>query len=356
MTRRKIQLVGGSSYYVSLPKEWADTQGVEPGDEVAVHTHLDGVLVVEIRETEGKPGVPDRAVLSVDEHDADGIERLLTAAYTAGVEQIAFESTAELSAAHHRAVDSVASELTGVTVSGTGDGVVTANTLLDPAEVSIRQSVRHLSFVALSMHRDATTALIGDTSPESVLERRKQVRRLHALVDRHFCRSLSEFDEVDALGITREELFRLWRTSQELEGVAEAAATVAKTARTLDTPVEESLVADVRETAVTARDCVERGATAVLEERDLGSVHESFTDHERVGEIVDDLEDRLFVEAVGDPRLIRATDAIERTSKCGTAIANVGLRKNICTCNSTSVANVSDDSPQNIRQASTGDE
>ncbi|MXR40392.1 AbrB/MazE/SpoVT family DNA-binding domain-containing protein [Halobaculum sp. WSA2] len=327
MTRRKIQLVGGGTYSVSLPKEWAETRGIEPGDEVGLHTHLDGVLVIEPQDGDGLDGVPEQVVLDADDLDAARVQRLLIAAYAAGIDRITVRFDAGVSSAQRHAVGSAAAELTGMTVVDESDTAITATVPVDPAEVSIRQSVRHFLFVATSMHRDGTAAVFGETSPESVLERTEQANRLHALVDRHFRRSLSKLDEVDALGITREELFRLWTASRELKRVAESAETLAETARDLDSPPERPLTADLRDAAQTARNCVETATPAVVDGGKVDPVRESIEAGERVRGLVDDLDARLFDEDAGDPRLTRATKAIERTADSGTAIAEIGLRQ-----------------------------
>jgi len=327
MTRRKIQLVGGGTYSVSLPKEWAESRGIEPGDEVGLHTHLDGVLVIEPQDGDGPDGVPEQVVLDVDDLDAPHVQRLLIAAYAAGVDRITLQADDGVSSAHRHAVGGATAELTGMTVVDESEAAITATVPVDPAEVSIGQSVRHFLFVATSMHRDGTAAVFGETSPESVLERTEQANRLHALVDRHFRRSLSKLDEVDALGITREELFRLWTASRELKRVAESAETLAETARRLDSPPEGPLTTDLREAARTARECVETATPAVVGGGKVAPVRDSIAAGERARGMVEDLDARLFDEGAGDPRLTRATEAIERTADSGTAIAEIGLRQ-----------------------------
>ena len=350
MTRRKIQLVGGSTYSVSLPKEWAETHGVEPGDEVSLHAHIDGSLVVATCTCGGTNGVPDQFTFEIDGHDVDELTQLMNAAYAAGVGRVTFVADEELSTTQRRAIAEAASELTGVTVHNETDNVIRANTPLDPEEISIRQSVRHLSFVALSMHRNATAALFGETNPELVLDQRGQVTRLHALVDRHFHRSLSRLAEVDALGITREELFGLWVASRELEQVSDTAVTIAETAQHLDAPPKGPLAEDLRETAQTARECVETATTAVIEEADLGALQRSIADSERVNTAVTTLDSRVLEKGVSNPRLIRAIDAIKRTSGHGTAIAETGLRGFVSRCEYTTDGSSAGGTRDNTKQ------
>lgn len=53
MYRRKVQIVGGSTYIVSIPKQWAEELGINEGSEVAIEKLFDGSL--KIFPISGKP-------------------------------------------------------------------------------------------------------------------------------------------------------------------------------------------------------------------------------------------------------------------------------------------------------------
>ncbi|WP_280535440.1 AbrB/MazE/SpoVT family DNA-binding domain-containing protein [Halopenitus sp. POP-27] len=53
---RKVQTVGNGTYTVSLPKEWAEAEGVAAGDTVTLHRHTDGILAVQARNRNGVHG------------------------------------------------------------------------------------------------------------------------------------------------------------------------------------------------------------------------------------------------------------------------------------------------------------
>ena len=71
MQTRKIQQVGGGTYTVSLPKEWATAADIEPGAVVALHSHIDGTLVVQT----GVESEADPLTLSVADTDPASLER-----------------------------------------------------------------------------------------------------------------------------------------------------------------------------------------------------------------------------------------------------------------------------------------
>ncbi|MCI4317652.1 MAG: AbrB/MazE/SpoVT family DNA-binding domain-containing protein, partial [Thermoplasmata archaeon] len=56
MEGRKLQLAGGSTYVVSLPKRWVLNAGLKAGDMLFIDTELDGSVSVRHRATD-KPAV-----------------------------------------------------------------------------------------------------------------------------------------------------------------------------------------------------------------------------------------------------------------------------------------------------------
>ena len=48
METRKVQLSGGTTYTISLPKSWAEEQGIESGSLVSIHPNGDGPLLVDV--------------------------------------------------------------------------------------------------------------------------------------------------------------------------------------------------------------------------------------------------------------------------------------------------------------------
>jgi len=322
MERRKVQQVGSGTYTVSLPKEWAERAGVTAGNTVQIDANGDTQLVIE-------PEAPaddatSRHELSVGDDPPERLERTIKAAYAVGFEELVLRAPAGFSRAQTRAVDRVANEFVGVALTTETETELTLQSLLDASEVSVRQSVRQLRFVTLSMHRDATAALADGAEP-SVADREDETDRLYALVDRHFGRGLTRLDELDALGLSRVELFELRTAARELERVADDTETIASVAGTIDTPPEAVPTAELRAIGRDARTVVERGTAVVVGDADAEVANDAIEAREAVRSRVEAL-DRDRLDAAGDHRLGRALDALRRTAESGGTIAELGLR------------------------------
>lgn len=322
MERRKVQQVGGSTYTVSLPKAWAERVGVSAGSTVNIDVHGDDQLVVE--PVSSPNGVAASLSLSAGDDSPARLAWTVRAAYSAGVEELVLRASEGFSADQRRAVEQAATGFVGVALTTETETELVVRALLDAAEVSVAQSVRQLRFTALSMHRDATAALIGTTNPR-VEDRREEATRLAAMVDRHFCRGLVRLEEVDALGLSRSELFELRTVAQGLSRVADEAATLATAGGAVDS-IPDVVPASALETASReARSVVEQATDVVVGDADASTAMDALDARNAVRASLADIDDTLAA-ANADYRLGRVVDALDRTATHGGDIAELGLR------------------------------
>ncbi|MGB9955049.1 PhoU domain-containing protein (plasmid) [Haloferax prahovense] len=340
METRKIQQVSNGTFTVSLPREWADGEGISAGTVVNLHTHLDGMLVVQAPECEDDSSMQFTVTVGGSDPDGggdtgDSLEQTLRAAYAAGSKQVVIEADGTFDAEQRQAVRRVARNLVGVTITEESDTAVTVRNVLDANEVSIRQSVRQLQFVAVSMHRDATAALTGAAPLDGFAERDNRADRLFAMVDRHFTRGLDRLDEVDALGETRPELFRLHTAARELERVADQAERIAAVASAVSDPFPPAVADEVSELAELIPEALEAAVQVALEGDNPDAAREALAARDRVCEDLADVEQRLFedVDADADYRFAHALHALERTAEHAGNVAEVGLRTAVRTRN-----------------------
>lgn len=322
MESRKVQKVGGGTLTVSLPKAWAERQGLTAGRVVHLHPSRDGVLLVQVGDAD--PATPFRARVDLETTDPERLERTLRAAYAAGIEELTMTVSDSFTDAQRRVLTRVTRTLTGLTVAEQTPDSVTVRTLLDPEEVSLRQSVRHLSFVACSMHREATDALCGDGSPTAI-ERDDQADRLFAMIDRQFASGLARLDTLEALGLSRPDLFACWQTARELERVADHAERLGAIAADLDGDAP-ALGEEVAALAEHSREVVETAVRAAIDDSDSEAAQAALDDRDAVREAAATLDRRLFESSEAPYRLSHAVDRLRRTAEHGGNIAELALR------------------------------
>jgi len=338
METRKLQKVGGSTYSVSLPKEWATEHCLEAGTPIHLYPHTDGSLVVRSAEVDGRSLAT--ATVSPPSPSAAAAARALRAAYAVGYDTVTLVPPADETWDDDvwRSIRRRVRTMVGTSVVEETDERVTVETLLDASEVSIRQSVTQLQFTALSIHAAALDRVerraVGDT-PSEVSEtaalggRDDEVDRLFAMLTRHFNRALADLGEVDALDTSRPELFDSYLVARQLERVADHAVRIGALTDRIDSTVGDDLLAEVLALAESARGVVESATTAAIEpSADLA--HEALDRRDRVVEDARALDRALFErESTGAYALSRVLDSLVRTADCGGNVARVALRASV---------------------------
>jgi len=327
METRKIQQVGGGTYTVSIPVEWADEHGLTAGGTAYLYTHRDGSLVVRWGEIEER--ALGATVVDLADSDGQATSRLLMAAYTAGFERITLRRRGGLTDSQRRAARDGVRELTGVEITDEADDHITVRGLLSATDVSIRQSVLQLQFIALSMHDAAVAVFAGERAePEYVVTRDDEADRVFRLVERHLNRSLLLLRELDDLGIDRVRLFEYYWTARHLERIADHAAKIARTVDCVEYTVPEAFDAEVRAMSDAAQDVVEDAADVVINGGPRETVESAFERCVAVAEEGRRLEAQIIDESPeGAAVLVRLLDSIVRTAEYGGNIAELGFRR-----------------------------
>jgi phosphate uptake regulator len=331
MKTRKIQQVGGGTYTVSIPAQWAQEHDIEAGNTAHVYTHRDGSLVVRLnRKAQG-----ELAATQVELTDADPrvAERMLRSAYAAGFKRITLRAQDGLTSEQRRAIETCTRRLTGVEISAETECYVTIKYLLDVRDVSIRQSLLQLQSTTLSMYEAATAFVVGETGEsDHIIDRDDEVDAICWLITRHFNRSLLERAELDQLGISRPQLFEYYVTARQLERIADHAVKIVRCVQRTDHDISAELLSAVSRISADTHHVVEDACNAVVTGTSTDVAHSALDRSERVIREARRLDKTLIDRAPVDAYVLtRVLDSLIRIAKYGGNIAELRLRTSLRT-------------------------
>jgi phosphate uptake regulator len=327
METRKVQVTGGSTYTVSLPKDWATENDVSAGSVVEFHSEEDILLLSPKSDEEREEGS-----IEIDGLEGDQLTRAVMTMYVSGFDVINFEA-ARVTAGQRRTIREATQGLVGLEViEETGERVVLQD-LLDSSELSVHNAITRMRLVSLTMLSDAVTALLEDDDElaHDVIERDDDVDRLWYMVSRVFRTVLRNPAAATEIGFPRETVFDYQSSARQLERIADHATKIANIALEIG-PVNESVAEVLSDLQTAAVRVPETAMDALLEDEpdeavelatearaDLPDIDERARD---VDDVIRDLDDPELAQSLG-----LVVDSLSRTADYGGNIAESALQK-----------------------------
>jgi len=180
MDLRRVQRTSSGTFFVCLPKEWAERTGIDRSSVVAISETADGRLTIDAKY--GAEHVSQVAVVKPTPH----LDREIIEKYLLGYDIIRVEAKEKISLSDREHVKQTSSRLVGLEIIEEDHSKIVMQCLLEPSAFPPEKILRREYSIASSMHRDAVTSLIeGDVHlGKNVVARDNEVDRLYFLLVR----------------------------------------------------------------------------------------------------------------------------------------------------------------------------
>ena len=159
---RKLQVTGGSTYVISLPKRWVTQNQLEKGSQLLIREEENGSLAILPPEL-GKTEKTEEAIIKVSPEDnSEALIRKTVSVYLLGynIIHIRAKNQKEILSTQRNAIKTFARNMlvgTEIVIDTSTD--LTLQVLLSYPELSVPSALRRMSIITASMHKDAMTAL-----------------------------------------------------------------------------------------------------------------------------------------------------------------------------------------------------
>jgi len=225
---RKLQLAGGSTYLVSLPKRWVRDAGLQPGDTLFVGPAADGSVSVRAAREE-RPPLRAKTFEQRPDVPSEHLRRRLIGAYLSGFGQVEVRFGAAEGPAVRRAARDFCRYVVGPEVIEESETTLVVQDLSRGSELSPEKCLRRMHRLVRTMLEDSTRALQQRNAGLAleVAQRGPDVERLYWMAAK--C-SLTPGASPD--GLDRPELPRVWAhalTAKALERIGYHDARIAGT-------------------------------------------------------------------------------------------------------------------------------
>ncbi|MEX2681887.1 MAG: PhoU domain-containing protein [Candidatus Sigynarchaeota archaeon] len=323
METRKIQKTGGSSYIVSLPKTWAEKNGIREQARVGIITRPDNTLVI-------VPHIDQQQDPREKVFDADAIGkgnllfRMLVGAYIMGFNTIKIVSKSRLDAQVKTTARQFIDKAIGIQIIEETPSLITIKELLDPAQMQFKTWIERMSSLVISRLEDALHALAEKDAKtaKDVIARDVEINRLHWILSRQhnlLMRNLVFSERLDP---------KEWRNSnyslisRRMERIGDYAVRISENVlRIIDKKIDENLVESIVAAGKLAISIFKRSVDELYD----GTIDEANQVIESVRELIkkcESIEEQVIEQetAVG-VALGYINEAIRRTGEVATDLA-----------------------------------
>jgi phosphate uptake regulator len=255
---RKLQLTGGSTYIISLPKKWVELNKLKKNDTLLVRTEDDGSLSVMPPDLV-KQDEPQEAYILVSPKDMpDPLIRKTVATYLFGFNIIHVKARdgVQLSPKQRIALKSFARDLlVGTEIVTDTPTELILQVLLSYPELSVESALRRMSIITASMHKDAITGVrnLDHSIAKDVVATDNEVDRFNLYIVRQLKMAIQDPRIIKEIGLTtaRDCLgYRL--VTKSVERTADHAANIAENVLLLKKSLDEKTLRQIVEMSSTA--------------------------------------------------------------------------------------------------------
>lgn len=199
---RKLQLTGGSTLIVSLPKSWVESVGVKAGSYVTIIPQVDGSLLIKPREAR-KEEEKEIIIYTTQDIKPQALVREFIACYVSGYDLIRVKFN--LGTSEHKILvkKTLREKLIGLELMGESADELLVQCLVGYKEIPLDVALTRMNIITISMINDAINALksLNRELALEVLTRDDEVDRLYFFMVRQLKRAVRDKTILSDIGI-----------------------------------------------------------------------------------------------------------------------------------------------------------
>jgi len=332
---RKLQLTGGSTYIISLPKRWVARNQLRKGSALIIREEEDGSLLIapsDLAEQEKK----EDAIIKVSQKDrANAIIRKTVSAYLVGYNliHIRAQGQQQLSSLQRKALKDFARHfLVGTEIVIDTPNDLTLQILLSYPELTVESALRRMSIITSSMHRDSMTALrkLDHQLAKAVIDTDTEVNRFHLYIIRQLKLAITNPRIIKEIGLSNARDCLGYRLiTKSVERTADHAVLVAENVLLLKKRIDDETLRKIENMSTLAISVFENAIDSLFK-HDFNLAENVIEKAKEITSIEKEAvlsSQKLGIEEIANLRLLIESE--RRTAEYASDIAEIVLNLNV---------------------------
>ena len=326
MEKRKVQMTGGSSYIITLPKEWIKDRKIRKNDLLNITVQPDGTLL--ISPDSGKE--TDRRDIELNVSgpiDGDYLFRMMVAAYIKGYSVISLRSDDNMAEGIRSVARQFAQNSVGLEIVEEDERFIEIRDLLSPSEMPFERTIRRMHMLVRAMHRDAVEGLItGKTELlNDSVERDIEVDRLYWLVAHQYNSALRSTETMLKMGITQESGVYYFIVAKTMERIGDHAVRIAKNAMKIEKKPSIAILKEIEAASKQALSLFSDSVDSWLK-KDMKAANATIEETKKLAERCENLNNMVMKEkGINAIALSYITESIRRTGEYSGDISEMAI-------------------------------
>ena len=265
---RRLQLVGGSTYVVSLPKNWIDELELNPDKLVTLVKNPNNSITL-FQDTNEENTTDFRSVATIGKQDSvESVRRKIIAMYLSGYNIIEIKTKGmKIPSPHSLAIrELVRSTLIGTEIIESSSQIITLQVLTRLSQLSFNVALKRMYITAANMHREAMLAFreLDTVYAEEIVKMDDEVDRFSLYMMRNLNLALQNVQVLLDSGLKKPSECLGYRVVVKcVERIADHAALIAKKIKYLTKSVDKKLVKEIENLSNESLEVFERSVSAI---------------------------------------------------------------------------------------------
>jgi phosphate uptake regulator len=295
MEIRRVQVTGGASFVVTLPKNWADNQKIKKNDPVGLVIQPDGALLITKKITD-EPVQRLKVIDSSTVSDPAFLFRMLIGAYITGFTTIRITSKERFPPFVRTVVRDFTQMTIGQEVVEETETAISIKDLLNPAEMPFENTIKRMFVIVKAMHEDAITALEtrNKSLAQDVVSRDTDADRLNWLVARQTNMIMQNASLSRKMEISPSMVLHYYMLSRIIERVGDHAVRIAEhTLPIIDAEIDKKVLSAIRKSSAMSLEVFDRSIISFFN-ADMKEAHRNIESISALEKICGDINNMVL--------------------------------------------------------------
>lgn len=295
MEIRRVQMTGGASFVVTLPKDWAESQKIKKNDPVGLMVQPDGTLLVTKKITE-EPVQRTKEIDCSTITDPALLFRMLIGAYITGFNVIRLTTKQRFSPFVRAGVRDFTQMTIGQDVVEETETVISIKDLLNPAEMPFDNTIKRMFVIVKNMHEDAITALEthNKSLSQDVINRDMDADRLNWLIARQTNMIMQNASLSRKRGISPSVAMNYYQLSRIIERVGDHAVRIAEhTVPIIGADIDKKILTSIKKSSAMSLEIFDRSIVSFFN-TDMKEAHRNIESINALENICGDINNMVL--------------------------------------------------------------